>query len=369
QRDAVAAAILERVHLLLDDIRELADRAAKELGALEHRNTDSPVVVSLEQTRGLGLETLPQRLVLGQNVVHAPNGAQRSSHRASILRRRECENGQRAASASRRIRERLAVDLDRDAVGVAEPHRHVTVGRYTLFSARGNGPIKEPLAARGHDLRPRILVEAELDLERRGHVRLPCDRRSLAVVRCRLGGRHLVGGLRDGFRRRVALRRAGDRRSRFLSLRRAGDGFRARDEPIRRRGGGRRRVLEGGQRTFGAGSPAALAAELRGRIASDALRNRIGVELPPDDRADGDDESGDDDGQQNGRLLLVLDRTPPYGLGLVPGDPLAQGVEQRPWIETEQLAVEFQIPFDEYRRADRVEALVLERGEKPRLDA
>src|SRR5690606_23541660 len=93
------------------------------------------------------------------------------------------------------------------------------------------------------------------------------------------------------------------------------------------------------------------------------------VELPPDDRADGDDESGDDDGQQNGRLLLVLDRTPPYGLGLVPGDPLAQGVEQRPWIETEQLAVEFQIPFDEYRRADRVEALVLERGEKPRLDA
>src|SRR5690606_41707450 len=41
QRDAVAAAILERVHLLLDDVGQLADRAAEELRALENRNADA----------------------------------------------------------------------------------------------------------------------------------------------------------------------------------------------------------------------------------------------------------------------------------------------------------------------------------------
>src|SRR5690606_1594393 len=100
-----------------------------------------------------------------------------------------------------------------------------------------------------------------------------------------------------------------------------------------------------------------------------ALRKRVVVERPPDDRADGDDERGDHEGQQRGRLLLVLDGAPPLELGLSIRDPLAQRIEQRQRIETEQLAVELQIAFDENGRADLVEAFVLERGEKPRLDA
>src|SRR5690606_24947334 len=363
QRDAVAAAILERVHLLLDDVRELADRAAKELRALEHRDADSPVVIGLEQARGLRLETLPQRLVFGQHVVHAPNGAQRSTHRASILRERECENGQRAASASRRVRERLAVDPDRDAVGVAEPHRHVAVDRNTLLSARGYSPIKEPLAARGRDLRPRILLEAELDLER-GARGFHGRGRRLAAVRRGIGRqRDIIGDRGDRFRRGLVIRGADDRLRARNGLKRHRGGLR---QCVPGHVGGLRRyVPEGGRGAFGVGNPAALA-ETGRRLPHNALRKRVVVELPPDDRADGDDERGDREGQQRGQLLLVLDAAPPLELGLSIRDPLAQRIEQRQRIETEQLAVELQIAFDENGRADLVEAFVLERGEKPR---
>src|SRR5690606_39937523 len=62
QRQAVAAAGLERVHLLLDDVRRLADRAAKELRFLEDRDAEAVIVVGLEQLGRRRLEPLPQQL-------------------------------------------------------------------------------------------------------------------------------------------------------------------------------------------------------------------------------------------------------------------------------------------------------------------
>src|SRR5690606_19774541 len=80
QRHAVPAAVLERIHLLLDDVRQLADRPAEELGAFEHRDADPPVAVGLEERLRDGLELLPQRFVLGEDVVHAAYGLHRAGH-------------------------------------------------------------------------------------------------------------------------------------------------------------------------------------------------------------------------------------------------------------------------------------------------
>src|SRR3546814_7378950 len=54
QRDRVAAAILERVHLLGDDVGRIAERSREDLGELENRRRDlAEAVRSEEQTSEL----------------------------------------------------------------------------------------------------------------------------------------------------------------------------------------------------------------------------------------------------------------------------------------------------------------------------
>src|SRR5438128_228457 len=48
QRETVAV-VVEREHLLRDDVRELADRTAEKLGALEDRQIDALIAVAREQ--------------------------------------------------------------------------------------------------------------------------------------------------------------------------------------------------------------------------------------------------------------------------------------------------------------------------------
>src|SRR5690606_37635179 len=100
QRERVAAAVLERVHLLLDDVGHLADGALEELGALEQRQADLAVAVLGERLARDALARLPRRRVVRQDVVHATHGlegfahgpvrwvcAQRTVPSASILKR------------------------------------------------------------------------------------------------------------------------------------------------------------------------------------------------------------------------------------------------------------------------------------------
>ena len=73
-RDLIAVAILKGIHLLLDDIGRLTDRAAEELGPFEHRKPNLTVAVTIEELRSAGLDTLPVGCVRRQDVVHAPHG-------------------------------------------------------------------------------------------------------------------------------------------------------------------------------------------------------------------------------------------------------------------------------------------------------
>ena len=52
QRDALAAAVLESVHLLGDDVRRLAERAVEHLGELEDRRRDLAIAVALGERPG-----------------------------------------------------------------------------------------------------------------------------------------------------------------------------------------------------------------------------------------------------------------------------------------------------------------------------
>src|SRR6266540_1210078 len=48
KRERIPTPVLECVHLLLDDIRLVADSPRKQLGALEQRHADLPIAVGLE---------------------------------------------------------------------------------------------------------------------------------------------------------------------------------------------------------------------------------------------------------------------------------------------------------------------------------
>eukprot|EP00611_Tribonema_gayanum_P012703 TRINITY_DN2336_c0_g1_i3.p1 TRINITY_DN2336_c0_g1~~TRINITY_DN2336_c0_g1_i3.p1 ORF type:complete len:704 (-),score=109.00 TRINITY_DN2336_c0_g1_i3:16-2127(-) len=74
QRQRFAAAILEGIHLLFDDIGHFADRALEQLGALDHRQPQFAVAVSGKHLRGDGMDVLPGRGIGRQDIVHAANG-------------------------------------------------------------------------------------------------------------------------------------------------------------------------------------------------------------------------------------------------------------------------------------------------------
>ena len=70
QGQAVAIAVVEGVHLFLDDIGDFADRASEQLGHLEDRHSDLTIAIGRQHGRHVTLEKLPQRTALGQHIVH-----------------------------------------------------------------------------------------------------------------------------------------------------------------------------------------------------------------------------------------------------------------------------------------------------------
>ena len=78
---AVAAAILEAVHLLGDDVGGLADRAGEDLGRLEHRHLDPAEAVEAADA----VERLDHRLkavgLLAPDILGAPDLLRTLAHR------------------------------------------------------------------------------------------------------------------------------------------------------------------------------------------------------------------------------------------------------------------------------------------------
>jgi len=74
QRQALAVAVLEGIHLLLDDVGHLADRTAEELGVLDDRQADLAVAVVLDEVAHGVLEIAPGGGILREHVVHAAYG-------------------------------------------------------------------------------------------------------------------------------------------------------------------------------------------------------------------------------------------------------------------------------------------------------
>ena len=94
QRDRTPAAVVERVHLLLDDVGRFADTAREQLGGLERRRLDAAVARCVEERACAGLQGRAPLGLLGQHV----EGAAR---RADLVRQRSaCAAG--AASSSLR---------------------------------------------------------------------------------------------------------------------------------------------------------------------------------------------------------------------------------------------------------------------------
>ena len=97
QRQAVAVAVGEGVHLLLDDVGDLADGALEQLRGLQQRKTDLAVRMGVQQRRHLMLDVLPKRGLGRQNVGHSADGPellQRAGLRfqqANRRRRRQAE--------------------------------------------------------------------------------------------------------------------------------------------------------------------------------------------------------------------------------------------------------------------------------------
>ena len=68
QRDRAAALVLERVHLLRDDVGRLADTASEDVGVLEERRVDGLVAVACEELLGRALKVLPGTRGAGKHV-------------------------------------------------------------------------------------------------------------------------------------------------------------------------------------------------------------------------------------------------------------------------------------------------------------
>jgi len=76
-----AAAVLEDVHLLLDDVGGLADAADEEAGLLEYGRVDARVAIELAEAGSRLVDVLPVGLLLGQDVDRSPWGSLKRTHR------------------------------------------------------------------------------------------------------------------------------------------------------------------------------------------------------------------------------------------------------------------------------------------------
>ena len=93
QRQAVAAAILEDVHLLLDDVRRFAHAARVEVGALEGGRLDKAVAAELRLLARRGDDSVAHAVLGGQQVARA---ARRLEHGFVLFERVELPGGDRA---------------------------------------------------------------------------------------------------------------------------------------------------------------------------------------------------------------------------------------------------------------------------------
>src|SRR5436190_14946393 len=89
-----AALVLERVHLLLDDVRAGAGRSLEERGVLEPRGLDLAVAEELAEALRLSDHEPPERLFRGEDVVSAARRLE-GRHKA----RSGARKGLRASSA------------------------------------------------------------------------------------------------------------------------------------------------------------------------------------------------------------------------------------------------------------------------------
>jgi hypothetical protein len=78
QRQRPAAAVVERVHLLADDVGRAADAAGEQLGRLERRRLDPPVTRAAEDPLGVRFEHGAPLRVGGQHVERSPRGLDRA---------------------------------------------------------------------------------------------------------------------------------------------------------------------------------------------------------------------------------------------------------------------------------------------------
>ncbi len=74
QRQRASAAVVERVHLLLDDVRGLPHPSREQFGRLERRRLDPPVTGGAEDPAGLVLNEPALRRCLGKDVEGAARG-------------------------------------------------------------------------------------------------------------------------------------------------------------------------------------------------------------------------------------------------------------------------------------------------------
>ena len=80
QRQAVAVAVEKGVHLLLDDIGDLADGTSEQFGRLEQRQPHLGEAVTLQGGSQTLFHRMPARRDRGQQVVHAAHGLKLGSH-------------------------------------------------------------------------------------------------------------------------------------------------------------------------------------------------------------------------------------------------------------------------------------------------
>jgi hypothetical protein len=78
--------VFERVHFFFNDVGDLADGALEQRGLLDDGRADFTVAVGGEPVVHHGFKVLPARAVLGQYVVHATNGLERSAHESIVYR-------------------------------------------------------------------------------------------------------------------------------------------------------------------------------------------------------------------------------------------------------------------------------------------
>ena len=75
QGDAIAAAVVEGVHLLFDDVGAFAHGADEQVGVLEGRGINAPIAEAVGDVHRLGLDVTPVFLLAGQVVGSAAGGS------------------------------------------------------------------------------------------------------------------------------------------------------------------------------------------------------------------------------------------------------------------------------------------------------